>query len=457
MDRGIKRSKRNKVNSKDKLGKKYILGIGIDEYLNFQNLSTCVNEVKEILEILHKKYGFPPRKSPHVIELYNENASYSNIIRQLENLESSCTENDTLLIIYSGHGDFKERNNTDQGYLIPFDGDEITGKQFTNCITTDELRDNISNFNALHIGCIVDCCFGQKLFNTSFEKPMPIPDVLKEKNPSRYFISSSTRTTADDGYIETNKSPFAEFLILNLKENLKRNLDFHTLALKIEDSMKSKYPSLKQQVGKGFLSTRFTSDFKLILQRTANEEMLSEKIKNIESLAKLKELEEDILDFEISDNLRTLINQAKQELETWNKIKHNNNIDEVKAFLSTFKNGRRKINAEEKLEMLVIADNNNWKIARKKVAINYARYLSEDEVIANRGKQKALNTILEIYEENNKVIEDPAIAQIKELLDLENDLVKFPLINLNHYDSNVNFEIMGFLSLIHISEPTRPY
>jgi len=93
------------------MGNTHLFIIGIDAYKNgISPLNNCVRDAEKLTKILTEKYHF---LKENVKELYNENASLENIITQLDEYSAKLSENDSLLISFSGHGFYKN----EIGYL----------------------------------------------------------------------------------------------------------------------------------------------------------------------------------------------------------------------------------------------------------------------------------------------------------------------------------------------------
>lgn len=87
---------------------RHALIIGINNYYSekgvidaTRSLVGCVEDGKAIRGLLHTRFGF---KNNELKELYNDNATWNNIIINLYSLLDSCKEGDILFIYYSGHG-----------------------------------------------------------------------------------------------------------------------------------------------------------------------------------------------------------------------------------------------------------------------------------------------------------------------------------------------------------------
>jgi len=188
-------------------GKYYFLGIGIDNYLNLPNLFNAVRDVKEVSDTLLRQYTFEPQYN---FLLLNEQASRHNILSTLSRLTKEITENDNLIIYYSGHGKYNQ--TIDLAYWLLYDStpnEEYTG------ISNDELLRFVKNINSKHTWLISDSCFSGSLISTY--RSALFGKLYSYK--SRWITSSGRfQDLVIDGE-PGNNSPFAKALITYLKNN----------------------------------------------------------------------------------------------------------------------------------------------------------------------------------------------------------------------------------------------
>jgi|GEM_PF-3582750 len=95
----------NKKNKPLILKTNHILAIGVDKYEHQSRLQNPVDDCKKIIEVLCSQYRF---EKSNVKTLFDEEATRGNILDTLEAYES-LTEQDNLLILFSGHGHYKKK------------------------------------------------------------------------------------------------------------------------------------------------------------------------------------------------------------------------------------------------------------------------------------------------------------------------------------------------------------
>ncbi|MBP7553830.1 MAG: caspase family protein [Spirochaetes bacterium] len=113
--RGLK----NMIKSLDEyagVGKQYILLIAINKYKEWNPLRKPVADAKQLKEVFLENYYVD-----EIIELYDENATKSGILRTFKGLQDKITSDDSLLIYYAGHG-YMDTEITQNAYWIPSDG-----------------------------------------------------------------------------------------------------------------------------------------------------------------------------------------------------------------------------------------------------------------------------------------------------------------------------------------------
>ncbi|MEO1655537.1 MAG: caspase family protein, partial [Bacteroidota bacterium] len=202
-------------------GKNYLLLIACDKYKFWKSLKNAVKDARDVRRILINKYGF---ESDNIYELYNEDVTVDNMKAQFEALVSKSTNQDNLLIYYSGHGFYDA--SFDLGYWVPHDGrtnSNATATYFPN----DLVRDYIKQMNFKHVFLVADACFSGSLFADDLDT-RGVEEEKLESIKSRWGLSSGNlETVLDAAVIEGKKldnSPFAHFFTDYLTNNLQEYL-----------------------------------------------------------------------------------------------------------------------------------------------------------------------------------------------------------------------------------------
>jgi len=181
-------------------GENHLFVIAIDRYAHQGQLTSCVRDAEDLVRIITKNYTFNP---DNVITLFNEAATASHILTQLDAYSTILSDTDSLIIYYAGHG--VVRNNI--GYWIPADA-----HHFTEFLPLSSVHDFLQVLRARHVFIMVDACFAGRFFvgtcsNAALE--------YIEMHPSRYVLTAGRDEQVLDGQAGGN-SPFADSLKYHL-------------------------------------------------------------------------------------------------------------------------------------------------------------------------------------------------------------------------------------------------
>ncbi|MBF0465509.1 MAG: caspase family protein, partial [Nitrospirae bacterium] len=186
----------------------YALFIGIDNYRSIQKLFGAVHDATEMSKILSNKSNGLVEPDNYVI-LKDDNATYNNIKKVLTDFKSKMSDNDDLIIYWSGHALYDEKEP--ELFLITYDtyisNDNKTGYNTHNSITLMDMVELSINKDG-HLMFIGDGCnIGDSLISKL---------MLKYPNVSVLSASKQDEATPDDP-----KDSFTHYLIqaLQLPEN----------------------------------------------------------------------------------------------------------------------------------------------------------------------------------------------------------------------------------------------
>lgn len=186
-------------------GVNYVLAIAIDKYQQpHKPLFNCERDAEDITRILTTKYTFA---TENVKKLYNEKATTENILIALDEYSRRLEEKDSLLVIYSGHGE----NRNGIGFWIP-----VEAQKFTEYLPLSTVRDFLEPLKARHIFVVSDSCFAGRFFMST--RSSGDPSKYTEKFPSRYALTAGRDEPVLDGKPGQN-SPFAEAFKAMLSHN----------------------------------------------------------------------------------------------------------------------------------------------------------------------------------------------------------------------------------------------
>ena len=210
------------------IGEYHLLIIGIDSYQYWEPLQNAVNDAKEIHNTLEEKY-----KTDNIITLYNQEATRANIIKAFEDLRNAVSENDNVMIYFSGHGEYV--GNPPKGYWVPVDSKK---KSSADYISTADIKTFISEINSKHIFLIADACYSGDVFRGNtvsipYENSERYYNTVHNKRSRSALTSGDIEKVMDAG--RDGHSVFAYYLLKELNRNDKRYLDASELynAIKI--------------------------------------------------------------------------------------------------------------------------------------------------------------------------------------------------------------------------------
>jgi hypothetical protein len=192
-------------------GEKYIFAIAIDRYIekSFCPLNNAKADVKRFVNVLSHKYGFKTIIGP----LLDSHATRRSILEALNEMMSSLTKDDTLVIYHAGHGVIHPK--TGKGFWIPHEAARTVG----DWISHSEVIGYLEGFEVKHLCLITDSCFSGAFFSqtrglNAFDSHYAKLSEFK----SRWFLTSGREETVSDGKAGKG-SPFANSLIKYLEEN----------------------------------------------------------------------------------------------------------------------------------------------------------------------------------------------------------------------------------------------
>lgn len=175
-----------------------LLLIGIDKYENRKQLNNCVRDLIDFRDILIEKYDFDEND---ITELFDSDATNLKIQDTFKAYIKSIDKTDSLVIFYSGHGEYDEYAKT--GYWVPFDGND----KYPSWITNEAILSYLNLINAKHIFLISDSCFSTSILNILTSKS----NAEYSNRPSRWGLASAFKESYDAKQGEN--SEFADAII----------------------------------------------------------------------------------------------------------------------------------------------------------------------------------------------------------------------------------------------------
>ncbi len=135
-------------------GNFHAIVIGNNNYTQYPQLKTAVNDAKSVADVLSNRYGF---KTTTLI-----NANRFMILAALNRLSKTLDENDNLLVYYAGHGELA--SDKEIGYWLPVDADRNDKRKW---IPNSGISDVISALPAKRVLVVADSCYSGSLTRSS--------------------------------------------------------------------------------------------------------------------------------------------------------------------------------------------------------------------------------------------------------------------------------------------------
>jgi hypothetical protein len=189
------------------LGINYLLAIGIDKYAHIPKLYNAVKDAKDVAQLLIDKYQFTKENTTY---LFNEEATQDKIMDALRNLATKVTDKDTVVIYFSGHGEYDKL--IDIGYWIPVDGEMSKSGSF---ISFHFIKSVVNAIKSHHTFIIADSCYSGSFFTDRSSKRV---QNRLERRASRWLLTAGRNEVVSDGKPGDN-SPFADAVLYYLKNN----------------------------------------------------------------------------------------------------------------------------------------------------------------------------------------------------------------------------------------------
>lgn len=202
------------------LRKNHLLVIGINEYTYCPKLKNAVKDAKDFTQLLVTHYHF---EGDRVTTLLDQEANRKDIYETLKKYIPILTDQDNLVIYFSGHGHYDEI--VGEGYLIPVDV-QVNATQ--DYISYDYLLKVIKAIKAHHILLIVDSCYS----GAAIVEQRIVANERLDRDPSRWIIASGRNEVVLDG-MPGNNSPFAEQLLAILRDHRNDGIRASDLAQKV--------------------------------------------------------------------------------------------------------------------------------------------------------------------------------------------------------------------------------
>jgi len=221
--------------------RKVALLIGVSDYEGtIPKLASPVKDVQEIGKIYKDKFGYEVRMLP--------NADKATIVRELNRLILETGSNDSVTVMYAGHGHVVEKTN--RGYWIPA---KASPDDPTQWISNNDVAKALENIPAKQIMLVSDSCYSGTLTRGGrIDKSQvdPSPQSVLNRRSVTVLSSGGEEPVPDQG--KDGHSVFAWHFMQQLK-SVKDVAHGVSLVEQLGDSVKADIPQ-EPQYGAGVAS-----------------------------------------------------------------------------------------------------------------------------------------------------------------------------------------------------------
>ena len=175
-----------KPRPRSEFGQYHALVIGNQAYRALRPLRTPVADARAVADLLRRDYGFGVRLLT--------DASRTEMIRALDDVQRSLTETDNLLIYYAGHG-WLERQS-DRGYWLPIDAEQNSR---ANWLSNADITDTLRAPRAKHVLVVADSCYSGTLTRSIGVQGLANADALTlSRKRARTVMTSGGQEPVSD-------------------------------------------------------------------------------------------------------------------------------------------------------------------------------------------------------------------------------------------------------------------
>jgi hypothetical protein len=223
-------------------GRTWMLVIGVNDYQHWPRLENATADAQAIRAVLTEYYGI---RNEYIIELYDREATRSNIFKKLEYLAKTVKPEDNVLVYYAGHGKYDEMLN--RGYWVPADAEIGSTAHY---IANSDLQTFVAAIRSRATLVISDACFSGTVFrDDAAARPVHLDDVYIRRvsllKARQAIVSGGDEPVMDSG-ISGKHSVFAYYLLDRLMKNQDRYLAASSLFDRIRIPITNSSPQTPQ-------------------------------------------------------------------------------------------------------------------------------------------------------------------------------------------------------------------
>ncbi len=253
-------------------GQRYAVIIGIGAYQDARlNLSYTVNDAQGLYDVFtDPMYGAIPTENVQL--LLSEQATTANIKKALNGLRRKATEDDTVIIYYSGHGAQEE----DQTYWVTYDAD--IDDLLSTALNSNDIADMLDRISSRQLVTFLDSCYSAATVKRTHQSRSLPTEVPWEKftGEGRVIISASNGKELSLELEEYKHGVFTYYLLDGLKGKADRNEDGYIEVEEIWDFVKRQVQEKARSEGNE-QTPKIQGDFSAGIALTMNAEAFKAK------------------------------------------------------------------------------------------------------------------------------------------------------------------------------------
>ena len=224
-------------------GRYFALIIGNADYVNLRHLATPLADARRLGQVLQERYDF-------TVQLVS-NSDDVALLRALNRLNDVLTEDDNLLLYYSGHGNRRPAGRYEAGYWLPVNAEAPPDDTFW--VPTEQVAGHLARLKARRVLVVADSAFAGLLAeNPAFllatdpEQLQSDPYIdLRLPNRSRLLMTSGV-----DAPVPRRRAGYTSVFADAFIEALRRNSGVATapaLFLSLLDELAVRQPELEPE------------------------------------------------------------------------------------------------------------------------------------------------------------------------------------------------------------------
>jgi hypothetical protein len=285
-----------------------------------------IHKVQELVLLMQQHYQVA---SENTIQLLNEAASEEGIEWELMSLQDRLTEDDSLIVLFSGHSFFRDKIG--ESYWIPFDG---TKGSISSCISSASLMIYLQTMKCRHLLLLTDACLPDTLVE-HYEKLEVETGLL-----TRHIIAAGDAGFSSDPIV---RNYFWDTIYNYFEDVRDTEVSVRLLCMRIENLKNH------ENLNRLFIFNHLNLDW--LLRRTSEEDMFWKKVHEENTEAAFKRYVENFPDGKYRGAAHIMLAEYAID-RIWQKVLNKNTIEEYEDFLKLHSSTKYDDKARDRIDRL---------------------------------------------------------------------------------------------------------